>query len=71
MVLLGETNDYYWTIMEVFFPKKYWLPSFMVPKGIVVVFDYGHQMLNFVVVRFHFEQTVTILLIDYILLLEA
>jgi len=41
MVLLGDTNDYHWTIMEIFFPKKYWLLSFMVPKGIVVVFDDG------------------------------
>jgi len=41
MVLLGDTNDYHWTIMETFFPKKYWLLSFMVPKGIVVVLDDG------------------------------
>jgi hypothetical protein len=71
MVLLGDTNDYHWTIMEVFFPKKYWLPSLMVPKGIVVVFDDDHQMLNFAMVRFHFEQTFTMLLLDYILLIEA
>jgi hypothetical protein len=68
MVLLGDTNDYHWTIMEVFFPKNHWLPSLMVPKGIVVVFNDGHQMLNFAMVRF---QTFTMLLIDYILLIEA
>jgi hypothetical protein len=71
MVLLGDTNDSHWTVMEILFPKEYWLPSLMVPKGIVVVFDEGQKMPNFAMVRFHFEQTFTMLLIDYILLIEA